>query len=78
MALYEVSRTDDVLPGEFASALVVAAGTSLARKQFAGRDGATGKNLVARKVDTTAGAGHTPVVLTTLLADEAEPEPTLW
>lgn len=33
MALYEVSRTDDVQPGEFVSAYVLAGGARLARQR---------------------------------------------
>lgn len=53
MALYEVIRTDDVQPGEFVSAFVIAGGTAQARKAVAHLKGVTPKNTMAAKVDTT-------------------------
>lgn len=47
MALYEVQRTDEVQPGEFVSAVVVAKGAALARKSVAHHAGVTRKNVVA-------------------------------
>jgi hypothetical protein len=53
MALYEVIRTDDVKPGEFVSAFVIAGGTAQARKAVAHLPGVTKSNTMADKVDTT-------------------------
>lgn len=78
MALYEVSRTDEVLPGEFGGSLVIASGTALARKAFADHPGVTSKNLVARRIDT-ASKREAAVVLATTYEPEAEsPEDTLF
>lgn len=57
MALYEVYRTDVTNPGEFVSALVVAAGTAQARNAVLHLPGATRKNLVAKRVDTNGRNG---------------------
>lgn len=54
MALYEVSRTDDVQPGEFVSALVVAGGTAQARDAVRHMDGVTAKNVQAVRRDVVA------------------------
>lgn len=51
MALYEVTRTDTVRPGEFVSAYVLAGGTALARKMVSHLDGVTANNVKATKVD---------------------------
>ncbi|MFC9620253.1 hypothetical protein ACFTXM_09715 [Streptomyces sp. NPDC056930] len=57
MAIYEVVRTGNVLPGEFVSAVVIAPGVDLARKSVGHLPGvkATGvnRNVEARKLDTT-------------------------
>jgi hypothetical protein len=53
MALYEVIRVDDVKPGEFVSAFVIAGGTAQARQAVAHLNGVTKKNVMAAKVDTT-------------------------
>jgi hypothetical protein len=53
MALYEVIRVDDVQPGEFVSAFVIAGGNAQARKAVAHLPGVTAKNVIADKVDTT-------------------------
>jgi hypothetical protein len=55
MALYEVTRTDTVKPGEFDSAYVIAGGTAIARKMLASHTGVEkdGKNLKATKVDVS-------------------------
>lgn len=70
MALYEVSRTDAVLPGEFTSALVIASGTAQARGAVAHMTGVTKKNVRAERVDVTGAGAHT--VLSTYF-DESEP-----
>lgn len=57
MALYSVERTDDPQAGEFVNALVIAGGTSLARKAVAHMSGVTAKNVKATKVDTTLKGG---------------------
>jgi hypothetical protein len=73
MAIYEVSRTDDVQPGEFVTAVVIAPGRDLARKAVAHLSGvkATGKgrNVKAEPLDTTG-----PVQLISIYEDET---PTL-
>lgn len=53
--LYEVTRTDEIGPGEFVNAIVVASGTNQACGAVAHMSGVTpnGGNLRARKVDTT-------------------------
>ena len=53
MALYEVTRTDKIQPGEFDSGYVIAGGTALARKMVAHLPGVQkdGKNVKAEKVD---------------------------
>ncbi|MFE1763088.1 hypothetical protein ACFW81_02530 [Streptomyces angustmyceticus] len=74
MAIYEISRTDAVQPGEFVSAVVIAPGVDLARKSVAHLPGvkATGKgrNVIARHLDTTG-----PVKLISIYEDERAPEP---
>lgn len=55
MALYEVTRTDDIGPGEFVNASVIAGGTAQARKAVAHMKGVTAKNVKAERVDTTKG-----------------------
>jgi hypothetical protein len=52
MALYEVIRVDDVQPGEFVSAYVIAGGTQQARNAVAHLNGVTKTNVLAAKVDT--------------------------
>lgn len=52
MAVYEVTRTDSVSPGEFVSALVVASGTAQARKAVAHMTGVTPKNVRAERYET--------------------------
>jgi hypothetical protein len=73
MAIYEVSRTDAVQPGEFVSAVVIAPGVDLARKAVDHLPGvkASGakRNVEARKLDTTG-----PVRLISVYEDET---PTL-
>lgn len=54
MALYEVTRTDEVKPGEFVSALVIAGGTALARNAVRRFEGVTAKNVRAERRDVTA------------------------
>lgn len=70
MALYDVTRNDDVKPGEFVSAFVIAAGTALARKAVARQSGVTAKNVTARRVDTSP---DSPVVLS-IYWDERDPD----
>lgn len=52
MALYAVERTDEVQPGEFVSAYVLAPGRAMARKVVSHLPGVTKKNVKATKVDT--------------------------
>lgn len=58
MALYEVERTDEVQPGEFASGLVLAGGNLAARTKLTHLEGVQkdGKNLKATKVDVAKAA----------------------
>ncbi|AUG87298.1 hypothetical protein HOS59_gp34 [Streptomyces phage Rowa] len=74
MAIYEISRTDAVQPGEFVSAVVIAPGVDQARRSVDHFPGvkATGKgrNVEARKLDTTG-----PVRLVSVYEDERTPEP---
>lgn len=74
MALYKVERTDDVAPGEFVDAFVLAGGAALARKAVAHMLGvvASGKgtNVRALKMDTTKADG-----LLSAYFDEREPAP---
>ncbi|MGW6920870.1 hypothetical protein ACWGA9_06235 [Streptomyces sp. NPDC054950] len=73
MAIYEVTRTDVVAPGEFVSAVVIAPGVDLARKSVAHLPGVSAsgakRNVEARKMDTTG-----PVSLVTTEFDDS---PTL-
>lgn len=54
MALYKVSRTDDVQPGEFVDAVVIAGGVAQARNAVSHMTGVTKKNTIAQRVDTAA------------------------
>lgn len=72
MALYEVRRTDAVGPGEFDNALVIAAGTALAREAVAHLL-PEGAKVDALRVDTNAKNYVGPYVLSTYF-DENEPE----
>ncbi|MEU9560338.1 hypothetical protein [Streptomyces fumanus] len=73
MAIYQVSRTDAVQPGEFVDAVVIAPGRDLARRAVAHLPGVkvTGKyrNVKAEPLDTTG-----PVRLVSIYEDEREPE----
>lgn len=71
MALYEVERTDldDVRPGEFVQAVVIAGGTAQARNAVAHMTGVTKMNVKAKRMDTTDGI-H---VLSTYF-DERDPD----
>lgn len=69
MALYEVTRTDDVQPGELVSALVIAGGVAKARGRVQHLTGATPTNVVAERIDTTGDE-----MLATYF-DERDPEP---
>ncbi|MEU3686967.1 hypothetical protein [Streptomyces narbonensis] len=73
MALYDVTRNDDVQPGEFVHAIVVASGTAQARGAVGHMTGVTKKNVTARKIET---ANQSVKVLSTYF-DEREPESTL-
>lgn len=75
MALYEVIRTDDVLPGEFVSAFVLAAGTALARASVEHLEGVQpgGKNVLAVRVETKVKGLGTTLIST--YEDEREAEP---
>lgn len=57
MALYEVTRTDmdQVKPGEFINAAVIAGGTAQAREAVAHMSGVTKKNVRAERVNLTSG-----------------------
>jgi hypothetical protein len=59
MAIYNVTRTDVVAPGEFVSAVVVAPGKDLARRAVAHLAGVVvsgkGRNIQAEPMDTTGG-----------------------
>lgn len=68
MALYEVTRTDEVQPGEFVSATVIAGGTAQARDAVRHLKGATGKNLLAARRDTVA-----DIAILSVYMDEREP-----
>lgn len=75
MPLYSVDRTDgeNIKPGEFVNALVLAKGTATARKRVVGLRGvkADGSNVVAQVVKTTnvPGAG----IMLSAYYDEREP-----
>lgn len=81
MALYDVRRSnaDDVLPGEFISAYVVAAGTAQAREAVAHMDGVTKKNVTAERVVLTDGVSVLSAYFdeSPTLAD-ASPDPAEW
>lgn len=53
MALYEVTRTDTIKPGEFVSGYVLAGGAGLARMRFVHLDGVQkgATNVKATKID---------------------------
>ncbi|RCH68732.1 hypothetical protein DT019_08640 [Streptomyces sp. SDr-06] len=68
MALYAVSRTDDVQPGEFVSALVIAGGAAQARNAVRHFEGVTAKNVQAKRTDVVADVS----ILSTYF-DEREP-----
>lgn len=68
MALYEVFRTDDVQPGEFVYALVIAGGTAQARGAVRHMGGVTAKNVQAVRRDVVA-----DVALLSVEHDEREP-----
>ncbi len=55
MALYEVTRTDEVGPGEFVSATVIAGGTAQARNAVANMSGVSkgAKNVRAERINLT-------------------------
>ena len=57
MPLYEVRRTDDVKPGEFVNAFVIAGGTGQARAAVQHLSGVTKRNVVAERVDTNGRNG---------------------
>jgi hypothetical protein len=69
MALYEVKREDDVRPGEFVSATVIAGGTALARSLVKHLlPERKGVKLSATKVDVTKNYGVLAVYF-----DETQP-----
>lgn len=68
MALYEVVRVDTVQPGEFDNALVIAAGTALARKAVAHLL-PKGAQVIAARVELTG----VPTKLLSTYFDEREP-----
>jgi hypothetical protein len=70
MALYKVSRTDNILPGEFVDGYAVAGGVAQARKVFAHMEGVTDKNLIAQRVDVT-----TETYALSAYFDERDPNP---
>lgn len=67
MALYEVKRTDEIKPGEFDSAYVIAGGTAQARGMVKHMGGVTAKNVKATRIDV----GKVTMVLSTYF-DERE------
>jgi len=77
MPLYEV-RKMDVQPGGFDNALVIAAGSMLARKAVAHLNGGSVKGLVAEKVPTVVKADNAQLLSaywderTPLTQDDAE------
>jgi hypothetical protein len=74
MALYEITRTDEVAPGEFVSAYVIAGGSALARSRVQHLSGvaAKGKNLHAERVDTAK-----VDLLLSVYFDERDPAPAV-
>jgi hypothetical protein len=72
MPLYEVSRTDDVQPGEFDNALVIAGGTGQARSAVAHLL-KPGQSVSARKLDVSGPRGGGAVRLLATYFDEREP-----
>lgn len=70
MALYEVVRVDDVRPGEFDSALVLASGAARARAAVAHLVPEGAQVLAAVKSTTVK---HGPVLLSTYF-DERDPD----
>jgi hypothetical protein len=69
MALYEVVRVDDVKPGEFVSAFVIAGGTAQARSAVLHLNGVTKKNVMAERVDTAK-----RVQIISVYDDERDPD----
>ncbi|MEU5149751.1 hypothetical protein AB0G42_21540 [Streptomyces yangpuensis] len=71
MALYLVSRThlDDVQPGEFVNAVVIAGGTAQARDAVSHMTGVTKKNVRAVRMDLTG-----PVQVLAAYHDERDPD----
>ncbi|MFF4952270.1 hypothetical protein [Streptomyces chattanoogensis] len=69
MALYEVTRTDEVQPGQFVNAIVTASGTVQARKACARFNGDGIKGLRAERIDTTKG-----IRVLSVYWDERDPE----
>jgi hypothetical protein len=72
MALYEVVRTDDVQPGEFVNALVIAHGARQARNAVRHLEGVTASNVLAAPVDVSS-RDVAPRLMTTY-HDEREPQ----
>lgn len=69
MALYEVSRTDEVRPGEFVSAYVLAGGAGLARRRVKHLTGVLkdATNLRVVKIDV----GNTDLLLSVYFDERA-------
>ena len=76
MALYHVERADvdDVKPGEFVSAWVIAHGVNQARAAVDHMPGVTakGKNLRAERMEVRK--GHAPVQVLSAYWDERDPD----
>lgn len=71
MALYKVSRKDDVQPGEFVDAYVIAGGTAQARGAVEHMTGVTKSNVRAERMDLTK-----DIKVLSAYFDEREPEPS--
>lgn len=72
MAIYRITRTDAIQPGEFESAVVIAPGRDLARRAVAHFPGVKvsgkGRNIQAEPLDTTGA-----VQIVNVYEDEREP-----
>jgi hypothetical protein len=73
MPLYEVRRTDDILPGQFDNALVIASGTGQARTAVAHLL-PKGAKVEATKLDVSGPRGGGKITLLMTYYDES---PTL-
>jgi hypothetical protein len=73
MPLYQVIRTDTVLPGEFDNAYVIAGGTAQAREAVRGLFGVPkSAELLADKVDVSAPRGGGKIRVLSTYYDERE------